>query len=398
MRTLHGLLVVLIAPSHLVTSREPVARLAFARLIESHPKFTGRSAGAQHYSSTMAPLRPHDSAVAAAAGKKAPKARVQRYLKSVEPQLRETGKSTLLCQGVRCSQNMMNLLRELRAMQAPNVKLLTKKNDIQPFADGQPSLEFLCTKNDCSLLAMASTNKKRPNNLIPGRTFDRQILDLCELGVQRFKSMKDYGGTVPKKRAGSKPCLLFVGDVWQQSGDYSRLQNMLTDFYRGDVVDSLVLSGIDHLIAFFAVTTTENGMEQTMVHQRTYFCKLKKNPNNTNSKTPVPLLLPCGPDMDFTLRRTQWAEPDLFKASRKQPRELRKKKTKNQSTNVFGETIGRLHLEKQNIDKMQGRKSKALRRAEKLEAEEEKAAIEKELEREKEHLSSEFQQSFGFEE
>jgi ribosome production factor 2 len=75
---------------------------------------------------------------------------------------------------------------------------------------------------------------------------------------------------------------------------------------------------------------------------------------------------------------------------------MKKKKTKNQSTNVFGEVIGRLHLEKQDVEKMGGRKSKALRRAEKAAAEEERQAVEKDLQREEQALNDEFQQTYGY--
>jgi len=98
------------------------------------------------------------------------------------------------------------------------------------------------------------------------------------------------------------------------------------------------------------------------------------------------------------IRRTQFAAPDLWKAALKQPQALKKKKVKNHTTNVFGETIGRLHVEKQDVDKMGGRKSKALRRAEKTAADEEREALENELGREKEALNQEFKQTYGFEE
>ena len=162
----------------------------------------------------MAPTQEQQKAAKAKvlAGGKPAKARTQRYLKSLEPKLKETGKRTLLLKGIKCSQAMGNLLKDMRAMQAPNAKLLTKKNAIVAFeTEGQQSLEFLSTKNDCSLFALASTNKKRPNNLVLGRTFDHQILDMVEVGVLRFKSIHDYGGSVPKKRIGSKPMMLFLG-------------------------------------------------------------------------------------------------------------------------------------------------------------------------------------------
>jgi ribosome production factor 2 len=328
-------------------------------------------------------------------GGKAPNARVARYLKSTAAKLKEGGKATLLLKGQKCSAEMGQVLQELRAIKAPSSKLLSKKNMINAFdMDGQQSLEFFTTKNDCALVAMASHNKKRPNNLVLCRTFDRQMLDVAELGVLRFKSMADYGGSVPKKRIGSKPLMLFVGDLWQQSLEHRNLQNLLTDFYRGDVPDKVVVSGFDHLIVF-ALAAEESNTERVLLHQRTYFCKLKKNPEG--SSTPVPLLEPCGPDMDYAVRRTQWAPTELYRAARQEPKALRKKKIKNQTTNMFGERIGRLHLEKQDVDNMQGRKSKALRRADKIAVAEEKDALEQELGQEKETIGKEFKQTFGFE-
>jgi ribosome production factor 2 len=339
------------------------------------------------------------------AGGKAPKAKTQRYLKSIEPQLREGAKSTLLLKGIKCSGVMGNLLKDMRAMQAPNAKLLTKKNQIVAFDDieGQQSLEFLTTKNDCALFALASTNKKRPNNLVLGRTFDHQILDMVELGVLRYKSIQDYGGSVPKKRIGSKPMMLFLGDLWQQDSNCKKMQNLLIDFYRGDVVTQLVVSGIDHLIVFVATQpSAEDGNPnldaRLIIHQHTYFCKLKKNPDDPTSNVPVPYLVPCGPDTTMQIRRTQFAEPDLWSLSLKQPQGLKKKKRKNKTTNVFGEVIGRLHIEQQDVEKMGGRKSKALRRAEQTAKAEEAAALEDELGREKEAMQGEFKQTYGFEE
>ncbi|KAL3918070.1 MAG: hypothetical protein SGILL_004418 [Bacillariaceae sp.] len=343
------------------------------------------------------------------AGGKPAKARTQRYLKSIEPQLKEGAKSTLLLKGIKCSNAMGNLLKDMRAMQAPNAKLLTKKNQIVAFdTDGQNSLEFLTTKNDCALFALASTNKKRPNNLVMGRTFDRQVLDMVELGIVRYKGIHDYGGSVPKKRLGSKPLMLFLGDLWQQDSSCQKMQNLLIDFYRGDVVDKLVVSGIDHLLLFVASydpssavpgesSQQQQAQQRVVIHHHTYFCKLKKDPNDPTSKVPVPYLLPCGPDVTMQIRRTQFAEPDMWKQSLKQPQGLRKKKVKNQSTNLFGEVIGRLHLETQDVEKMGGRKSKALRRAEKAAAEEEREALETELGKEGQEMKDEFRQTFGFE-
>ena len=189
----------------------------------------------------------------------------------------------------------------MRSVQSPHAKLLTKNNMIVPFDDaGQQSLEFLTTKNDASLFALASHNKKRPNNLVMGRTFDRRILDMVEIGILQYRSLVDFGG-LPKKRVGSKPLLQFVGDIWSSDINLKRLQNVLIDFYRGDPVDSLVLSGLDHVMVFTAAEGNFVGGQQEkaapIIHQRTYYMKLKKDPKG--GKAPVPYLTPSGPDMDF---------------------------------------------------------------------------------------------------
>jgi len=339
------------------------------------------------------------------------KASVQRYLASTEPQLRENTKATLLLKGIRTNIGLNALLQELRAVSAPHAKLLSKKNQIVSIGDhdGQRSLEFLTTKNDCALFGIASHNKKRPNRITIGRTFNHQLLDVAELNVLTFKSMKDYGGTVPKKRIGSKPLLLFVGDIWQQREPYRNLQNLLIDFYRGDVVDRLVLSGIDHVIVFTAAATTvgaptggnnskgPNNNDNVLIHQRTYFCKLKKNVADASSSVPVPYLEPCGPDLDFKLGRTEWCDSkELYWEARKQPQQLKSRKKKNQTTNLFGETMGRLHVTKQNLESSTyGRKSKALRRAEQTAKQEDRDAIEQELQREGVDLEQEHSQTSG---
>lgn len=334
-------------------------------------------------------------------GGKPPKARVARYLKRhAEPQLEESAKSVLLLRGIRCNDAMTTVLKDLRSIKAPNSKLLTKNNVIVPFDyEGQQSLEFLTTKNDCSLFALASHNKKRPNNLTVGRTFDRRILDVAELGVVKYRSLLDYGG-VPKKRTGSKPMMLFVGDRWHIDPTYARLQNLLIDFHRGDVIKKIVLSGVDHLIMFTMVedpdrvNNDDSLKNKPIIHQRTYYCKLKKNPSG--GRTPMPYLTPSGPDMDFILRRTEFATPEVWEVANQQPTTNKTKKIKNQKTNVFGETVGRLHLERQDIDNMGGKKSKALRKVDKDEKEREKLELEGELGKEMGEISAEFKQAYGF--
>jgi len=227
---------------------------------------------------------------------KQPKARVARYLKKVGPQLVEGPKGLLLLKGIRCSENMANLLKDLRALNAPNSKMLNKTNPILPFEDTS-SLEFLMTKNDSSLFALGSHNKKRPNNLILGRTFDHQILDLLEFSISDYRGLTDLK-SAPKKRVGSKPLMLFLGDAWNLDANLGRIQNFFVDFFRGVPVTKLALSGMDHIITF---ATPPDGK---VIHMRTYYMKLKKNPSG--GTVPIPYLTQSGPDMDMKVIKPQF--------------------------------------------------------------------------------------------
>lgn len=102
--------------------------------------------------------------------------------------------------------------------------------------------------------------------------------------------------------------------------------------------------------------------------------------------------------MDFFIRRTEFATPDVWKMAIKQPTTNKAKKKKNHTTNIFGETIGRLHLERQDIDKIGGKKSKSLRNADKIQKAEDKASLDNELEMEKGELAAEFKQTYGYSE
>ena len=93
------------------------------------------------------------------------KGRVNRLLKKLEPQLVENTKRALIVKGTHTSQSIIDVLKDFSQLLKPNCKVLGRKNEITPFEDAN-SLEFLTTKNDCSLFVVGSHSKKRMNNLI----------------------------------------------------------------------------------------------------------------------------------------------------------------------------------------------------------------------------------------
>jgi ribosome production factor 2 len=75
-----------------------------------------------------------------------------------------------------------------------------------------------------------------------------------------------------------------------------------------------------------------------------------------------------GPSMDFILRRRQMAEISKINASLKRPKTQQEKNRqgkgvkKNIETNEMGDKVGRVHIDKQDLGKLQTRKMKGLKR------------------------------------
>lgn len=83
--------------------------------------------------------------------------------------------------------------------------------------------------------------------------------------------------------------------------------------------------------------------------------------------------LNTGPSIDFKLRRTKLAADDLFKEACRIPREAKSGVKKNISRDPFGSKLGRIHMGKQDVSKLQTRKMKGLKKT----AEEKKQMLQK---------------------
>lgn len=275
------------------------------------------------------------------------KPRIARALAERAPLLEENTKKTLFMKGHNSSEVANSVLSDLTLLAKPNNNNFTRKNEILPFEDAT-SLEFLMEKNDCSMLAFVNHTKKRPNNMIIGRTHDWNMLDMAELGIDKYTSVMAMPGTA--KAVGAKPLLVFQGDAWNSDPNFHKLENLLLDFFRGEKINKLALKGIDHVISCSVV--------DDKLYIRGYNTRYVKS----GTKVPDLELSPMGPFMDCTLRRTSWAGADKWAAALKRPKNVKKpRKVKNISRNDMGDKLGRIHMEKQNLDKMNTRRVTALR-------------------------------------
>lgn len=334
-----------------------------------------------------------------------------RYQMASEPKLVEDTKMTLLLKGTRAGplsgQFLVGLVShahgtlssrtELRTrahtdgvlvhitlvcaqhqMQSPHAKMLNRKNpNALPFDDAS-SIEFLLEKNHCGLFAVASHSKKRPDNIVmvrscahlrnvararpdladldmfrvrcvvaQGRSFDGHILDMVEFHVEELKSVKEV--STASKRYASKPCLLFLGEPWETGPVFRPMRSLLLDFFRGDDVNSVQLSGLDHVIVCAAI----DGKLHILPHAVQF--------RRSGTEVPRVHLEPMGPAVVMAIRRSQFPAPDLWALACKQPKEVVTKKVKNVNLNEFGDRIGQIHVQRQELDEMQLRKRKAFK-------------------------------------
>lgn len=91
------------------------------------------------------------------------------------------------------------------------MKYTRKNDDVRPFeAGGDTNLEHFSQKTDSSLFALGNHSKKRPHNIVLGRFFDHRLHDVLELGVDRYKGIKEFAKAATAVQIGNK-----VKHLWQ---------------------------------------------------------------------------------------------------------------------------------------------------------------------------------------
>ncbi|KAJ3563869.1 hypothetical protein NP233_g8657 [Leucocoprinus birnbaumii] len=309
-------------------------------------------------------------------------ARSKRAMEARQPKEVEDPRTCVFVKGTHTGEVVNNAMKELMALKRPDAITFNKKNDIHPFdasSNSQASLEFWSQKNDASLFLVGQSTKKRPNGLTFVRMFDSRVLDMIEVGVDKFVSMAEF--KTPKSTPGNKPLLHFASDLFETHPRFSQLKSMLISFFNGETIESICLPGIEHVISIslsptpqtlntaiasadLPTTTPEDLSSLPKVHIRSYTIKLKAS----GTRIPKVDLIPMGPFLDLSLRRHTPPDPELLKQALRRPK-LKKqdvekglgKKRKNFEVDEMGDLRGRVHVAKQDLSKLQTRKMKGLK-------------------------------------
>eukprot|EP00884_Botryococcus_braunii_P016801 jgi/Botrbrau1/3804/Bobra.0183s0036.1 len=276
----------------------------------------------------------------------------KRILERREPKLEEDVKKVLLLYGNKTSQTTKDVLTEIQKLKQRECVRFTRKNDdVRPFeAGGETRLEFFAQRADCGLFAMASHSKKRPHNLTLGRFLDGRVYDLLELGVASFLEMDRFGNAASAVQAGNKPCFLFAGDVFERDPEFVLAKSLLLDLFRGRLVRSINLKGIDHVILVAASGRT--------LYLRQYAVRLLRS----GTMVPNVKLTEMGPVLEVVMRRHRAPAPELEKVALKQ-RLPTKKKVKNVGGDSLDGKVGRIYMPKQDLSTIALHKMKGVKRA-----------------------------------
>lgn len=292
-----------------------------------------------------------DKALAAAIGKRAPKTKRGRLmLQKREPKPVEDAKTALIITGNRSSHDVQTFLRDLHRVRSPLSTLFTQKHAWHPFEDIS-RLESICVKYDHGLFAFGSSSKKRPFRLILGRLFDSHLLDMQEFSVKDYKTVQSFGSK--DALLGAKPLVIFQGTAFDTDERMKRAKSLLLDFFSGPKPEKVMLQGLEHVIvcsAFDTVGASGTAASSTApsLSVRRFAVKLEKS----GSRLPRVELREVGPRFTLEIDRTKDPEREHWKQAIKVPKEVKPKKVKNVSSDSMGKKRGRVHLGKQDFDKI----------------------------------------------
>lgn len=233
----------------------------------------------------------------------------------------------------------------------------SRRNDTHPF-DKMEDIEHYCKTTDSSLFLFGSNSKKRPNNIVFGRLYEFSLLDMVEFGIEKIEGIEEFE-TLLKVPTHTRPVIIFQGDSWETDSALSKVRNLLHDFFVENVkVKELEINNAMRLTITFSAY-------ENKVAMRVFEVLMNGNILEDDGKTSIEEV---GPKVDLVLRRTRFSDDELWKQATKVLKVGGKKEDKNIMRDNMGHKRGKLFVDKQNLDTLGLRKTKALVNKEKFES------------------------------
>ncbi|MCJ1386606.1 rRNA-binding ribosome biosynthesis protein rpf2 [Xylographa soralifera] len=173
------------------------------------------------------------------------------------------------------------------------------------------------------------------------------------------RTLSQFGGA--KCRVGTKPLLSFSGTPFDEDGGRSHFtlaKSMFIDFFRGGDAKEVDVEGLQWMITFAAVEESGEGEKRDMIYMRCWRLVTKRS----GQRLPRVEVEEMGPRIDFRLGRVREADDGILKDAQKRARTSEARLKKNVETDIVGDKMGRIHLGRQDLDELQTRKMKGLKR------------------------------------
>ncbi|OII77969.1 BRIX domain-containing protein [Cryptosporidium andersoni] len=286
----------------------------------------------------------------------------------------EETKCRLLIKGLKCKENVQNLLRDIYKLfprtYTKMVRGISRGDVINSPWDDMMKMEQLAHKHGAGISIYANSSKKRPFRLVFTRYYDGHVLDMYEFNVLSYIPLS-INGKLGLPKYGSKPLVISQGAIFEINNVYKNLRNMLLDIFSGYSCrgSKIYLKGIDHLIVVSAIED-ENKIKQSSGDQESHIIidirnyailmnskedivgEIRSDANLIQSGVPHISLIPLDFNLKLKITKYKLAEKLTLKAALAVPKEVKPKVTKNISTNILGETVGRIHVGKQDLSNL----------------------------------------------
>jgi len=170
-----------------------------------------------------------------------------------------------------------------------------------------------------------------------------------------------------------RPLMVFNGPLFDMHPRYMQFKNLMLDFFRGQLVESMEIEGLQHVISISAgeqvqdPTSTKEHLPTILF--RVYIIRSKRVAEKVRIE-----LEEMGPRMDLKLDRWQEASEEMMSMALRKPKDTavrfsavlvaneQVKTKKNVEIDIVGDKLGRIHVGVQDLRKLQTRKMKGLKR------------------------------------
>lgn len=186
--------------------------------------------------------------------------------------------------------------------------------------------------------------------------FAGHSLDLFEFGVTDFKKISEFKSMEVDNQV--KPILIFQGEQFEFSDKHNRFKNYMIDLLKSTDYEEANIAEMKRVICI-------TSLNDSQISFRQYEINVGKQINETDVNNQSLTFNEVGPHFNLTFRRNKIADSELFKNACKQPKlenKDKKKARKNMYTDEFGQQMGKVYLQHQDISTLVTRKYKKKQR------------------------------------